>query len=170
MGRARAAMRAYVLDGHGADQAVSKLDRMIRGSEPPEMLTLFHVHFEPESGTGSYVRAGHPPAMLKLPSGRVEQLAGPGTPPLGILSDVDYRAHALELEPGSLLLLYTDGLIERRDEDLATSLARLQDALASAPSGAEQALAWLRDEFRADEGPDDVAMLAMAVSNGAASG
>jgi len=164
MGRARTAMRASVLDGRLPEQAVMRVDRMIRGADPPEMLTLFHIHCEGHSGKAEYVRAGHLPAMLKRPSGEVEQLSGSGTPPLGILEGVEFRPHPIEIEPGSLLLLYTDGLIERRGEDLTTSLARLQDAVEKGPDDAESALRWLREEFRADEGPDDVAMLAMSVT------
>ena len=65
---------------------------------------------------------------------------------------------------GSLLLLYTDGLIERRGEDLDAGLARLKGLFARAPAEAEECLQWLTSEVSADEIPDDVAMLAVATA------
>ncbi len=111
------------------------------------------------------MRAGHPPALLRLPGGEVTELAGGGTPPLGLFDDFESRSHSVEVPPGSLLLLYTDGLIERRDEDLEAGLARLKDLLRRAPAGAEECLQWLAAEVIADEIPDDVAMLAMATAD-----
>jgi serine phosphatase RsbU (regulator of sigma subunit) len=163
MGRVRPAHRAYVLDGRGPAESMGRLDRLIKEFDRPEMTTVFHLHFDPASGVAEYVRAGHPPALLRLPGGEVEQLAGEGTPPLGILADLEYAAHRVEIPPGSLLLLYTDGLIERRDHDLGVGLDRLSEALSRAPEGAEDCLEWLAAEFSADAVPDDVAMLAMAV-------
>ena len=61
-----------------------------------------------------------------------------------------------------MLLLYTDGLIERRDDDVDAGLERLRVAFAEAPAGAEECLRWLGERFSADAIPDDVAMLAMA--------
>ena len=164
MGRVRPALRAYVTDGHSPAEAMERLDRLMRESDEPQMTTVFHIHFDPADGSIEYVRAGHPPGLLRLPDGRVEMLAGEGTPPLGVLEDVEYRTHKAMVPPGSLLLLYTDGLIERRDDDVDAGLERLRTAFAEAPSGAEECLRWLGERFSADEIPDDVAMLAMATA------
>jgi serine phosphatase RsbU (regulator of sigma subunit) len=94
----------------------------------------------------------------------VNELAGAGTPPLGIASDIEYEAHRIEIPAGSLLLLYTDGLIERRGADLATSMERLKEALRHAPADAEGCLRSLGETFRIDEVADDVAMLAVVRS------
>ena len=164
MGRIRPALRAYVLDGYGPAEAVERVDRLVKEAERSEMTTLFQLHFDPGSGAAEYVRAGHPPALLRLPGGEVTELAGAGTPPLGVFDDFQGHSHPAELPPGSLLLLYTDGLIERRGEDLDAGLARLKGLLARAPAGAEECLQWLASEVSADEIPDDVAMLAVATA------
>ena len=163
MGRVRPALRAYVMDGHGPVDSLKRLDRLMKEAEREEMTTVFHLQFDPVAGTAEYVRAGHPPALLRLPDGEVRELAGSGTPPLGVLEEVEYHSHPAELPGGSLLLLYTDGLIERRDADLDAGIARLKEVLVGAPSVAEECLEHLSSEFRADEIPDDVAMLAMSV-------
>ncbi len=162
MGRLRPALRAYVLDAHGPAQATERLDRLMREFERTEMTTVFHLQYDPATGNAEYVRAGHPPGLLRLSDGEVIELGGGGTPPLGILEQMEYRSHAVQVPPGSLLLLYTDGLIERRDDDLANGLARLKWSLARGPEGAAECLDQLAEEFSAEAVPDDVAMLAMA--------
>jgi len=164
MGRLRPALRAYVLDGHGPSEAVRRLDRLMKEQGRAEMTTLFHLQYDPATRRAAYVRAGHPPALLRLADGTVVELAGRGTPPLGILDDVDFPEHAVDIPAGSLLLLYTDGLIERREVDLAEGLARLKETFAAAPDGASECLAWLERQLEPDAIPDDVAMLAMSCS------
>ena len=77
MGRIRPALRAYVLDGHGPAEALERLDRLMKESETPNMATLFHLHYDPKSGFASYVRAGHPPALLRRPTARSRNSVGP---------------------------------------------------------------------------------------------
>jgi PAS domain S-box-containing protein len=171
MGRVRTALRAYVLDGYAPADVMQRVDRLLRESGDHDMVTVFHLRLDPASGIAEYVRAGHPPALLRLPDGTVQELSGAGTPPIGILSGVDYQAHAVTIPEGSLLLLYTDGLIERPGQDLGKSLEQLKAAVARAPEGAQDLLDALREEFGADEVPDDVAMVAMSRSaNGAGGG
>jgi PAS domain S-box-containing protein len=163
MGRVRPALRGFVTDGHGPAEAIARLDALIKESDRPELTTVFHMLYDPTDRTAEYVRAGHPPALVRLPDGRVEELRGEGSPPAGVLKDVEFAVQHAEIPPGSLLLLYTDGLIERRGDDLNASLERLKRTLASAPVEAQACLDHLASEYGADEVPDDVAMLAMVV-------
>ncbi len=162
MGRIRPALRAYVLDGHGPAEALERLDRLMKESPTPHMVTLFHCHYNQASGSATYVRAGHPPALLRRADGEVAELGGPGTPPLGVLEDVEYREHRVEIPPGSLLLMYTDGLIERRNTSLRHELDRLTGLMAEAPARAAECLDWLEENLGADAVPDDIAMVAMS--------
>lgn len=162
MGRVRPALRAYVADGLAPCAAVERLDELLKESERPEMTTVFVLALDPASGSAEYVRAGHPPALLRLTDGRVRELSGGGTPPVGIFEQLDCRSHSVEVPPGSLLLLYTDGLIERRGESLEVGLERLKHLFAQAPDDPELCLQSLAGELGADAIPDDVAMLAMA--------
>jgi PAS domain S-box-containing protein len=162
MGRVAAALRAYVLDHQPPDEAVRRLARLMRQLESPQMATVLHLHVDVATGAAEYVRAGHPPGLVRLADGEVRELAGAGTPPIGILEDVDYRVHRATLPPGSLLLLYTDGLIERRDRDFEGEFQQLRAALAEAPADAAECLRWLADRFSAETNPDDAALIAMS--------
>ena len=161
MGRIRPALRAYVLDGHGPAEALERLDRLMKESATPNMATLFHLHYDPKNGSASYVRAGHPPALLRHANGEIHELRGPGTPPLGVLEEVEYREHEVEIPPGSLLLMYTDGLIERRNTSVGEELDRLKGVMGEAPSSAAGCLDWLEQNVGPDAVPDDIAMVAM---------
>ncbi len=165
MGRVRPALRAFVLDGYRPAQALEALDRLIRESERPELTTVFHLQFDPATGSAEYVRAGHPPALVRHADGEVEALDGEGTPPIGILANVEFRPHETGLEPGSLLLLYTDGLIERRGTNIHESLDRLMSAFARAPEQPDECVDWLLERFSEGAEADDVALLAMSVDS-----
>jgi PAS domain S-box-containing protein len=164
MGRVAAALRAYVLDRQPPDEALRRLNRVMREPEHPQMATVLHVQLDLSSGTAAYVRAGHPPGLLRLPDGRIERLEGEGTPPLGVFDELDYRVHTINVPPGSLLVLYTDGLIERSDRDFDVELEHLCAALGEAPGDPAGCLRWLAERFSAESIPDDVAMLAMSRS------
>ncbi len=170
MGRLRPALRGFVADGHPPAEVMRRLDALIKEADRPELTTVFYFHYDPRSRVGEYVRAGHPPAMLRLPDGSVSELRGRGGPPLGILPDIEFAVHRVEVPPGSLLLLYTDGLIERRGEDLDEALARLREAVSGCTAGAARCLDALARAYGTDRVPDDVAMLAMAVSENGAGG
>ena len=165
MGAVRTAFRTHVLDGQPPAEAVRRVDRLLQHSAgAAQMVTAFHLRLDPATGVAEYVRAGHPPALLRTPDGAVEELNGEGIPPLGISSELGYDAERVEIPAGSLLLLYTDGLIERPGEDLLRGLERLKEALRRGPSDPEGCLRSLEREFRIDEVFDDVAMLAVATT------
>jgi PAS domain S-box-containing protein len=163
MGRVRPALRAVVAEGYPPEEAIRRLDTLIRESgDGPEMATVFHLHYDPETQLGEYVRAGHPPALLRLPDGSIIDLDGRGVAPLGILEQDEFRPHEVSIPPGSLLLLYTDGLIERRGDDLGVGLERLREVFARVPAAPGPCLDQIADEYRTEQIPDDVAMLAIS--------
>ncbi|MCD6015322.1 MAG: hypothetical protein K0R88_1406 [Solirubrobacterales bacterium] len=164
MGRVRPALRAYIADGHSPCEAIERLDALLKESRRPEMTTVFLLSFDPATGVAEYVRAGHLPALLRLPDGGVQELAGRGTPPLGIFEGLDCRTHAIEIPVGSTVLLFTDGLIERRDESLEVGLERLKAHLARTPREAERCLDSFAGELDAEAIFDDVAMLVMTTA------
>jgi len=166
MGRVAATLRAYVLDGATPEQALARLNDVMRSGAAPEMATLFHLELDANTGAVRYVRAGHPPGLLRHPDGRVQRLDGEGTPPLGLFDDLAIRHEEATLPPGGVLFLYTDGLIERRDTNFDRALERLCAALADAPRSASQCVRRIADQFGAGSISDDVALLAVARANG----
>jgi PAS domain S-box-containing protein len=163
MGRLRTALRAYILDGHGPAAAVGRLDRLMGDFDELTMATLVHVKLDLATGHLEYLRAGHPPPLVRSPDGGVIELEG-GSPPLGLKRGIAFEAHSVDLEPGSVLLLYTDGLIERRSEGIGPGLAQLREALASAPTDAETCATTVLDHLGGHELDDDVALVAVRFS------
>jgi anti-sigma regulatory factor (Ser/Thr protein kinase) len=108
--------------------------------------------------------AGHPPGYVLRPDGELVQLRGKG-PPLGVTRSAAWATETLEVEDGSRLVLYTDGLIERRDETLDAGFARLEQALVLAGADTPDLIAQeLVAALRPDAGfGDDVAVLVCAL-------
>jgi PAS domain S-box-containing protein len=161
MGRLRTAFRGYMLEGSRPAAAVERLDALMGDFDEASMVTLVHLSLDPVKRRVEYVRAGHPPPLIRDPGGGVRELNGEGSPPLGVLRDPIFRSSSLELEPGSLLLLYTDGLIERPAESIAAGLARLRGALADAPESAEGCVQRVVEQLGAEALPDDIAVVAL---------
>ena len=92
----------------------------------------------PATGEFSWASAGHLPLVLRTADGAVGLLAEkPTHPPLGVAATRLRPVNTVRIEPGSRLLLFTDGLVERRGEDLDVGLERLCEAVRVAPEGAE---------------------------------
>jgi serine phosphatase RsbU (regulator of sigma subunit) len=119
------------------------------------------IVIDPAESTLSVVSAGHPPPLLRDPAGTVVPLPTATHPPLGVPGrDVDVVT--VDFAPGAVVLGYTDGLIERRDEPLDTSIDRLVGVLANTNGSVWGTVATVltamgRDD--ADRGDDDVAIV-----------
>ena len=81
--------------------------------EPGKFVTLVYAVVDPVNRELACGSAGHPPARIVLPSGRVKPMGVSGLP-LGIEPDQEYPSERVELEPGSVVVLYTDGVVEAR--------------------------------------------------------
>ncbi len=164
MGQLRTALRAYVLDGYSPPESLQRLNRLLIEFDEPQMATVLQIHFDPVSLDCRFVRAGHPPPLIRHADGSVEQAVGRACPPLGVFGDATYEETSFRLEPGSTLLIYTDGLVERRGATIEDGLDWLQNALAEAPGGAEGCLQAILEDVSGIE--DDVAMLALHLDRG----
>ncbi|MFD7701142.1 SpoIIE family protein phosphatase [Streptomyces caelestis] len=110
----------------------------------------------------AYSVAGHPPPLLVGADGAARFLTAARSPMLGLDPRPEHAGAVEPLPPGSTLLLYTDGLVERRDEDLTVGLERLRRHAAAAVHGPLEAFcdALLADQLTVDN-DDDVALLAL---------
>lgn len=159
MGQLRSALAALVAGGADALAAVQGLDLFASDVEDARFSTAAVVDIDPESGLIHVVSAGHLPPMIRRVDGRVEQVTG-GGPPLGFDPSVPRSVLAATMAPGEFLLLYTDGLVERRDEAIDVGLGRLREAMAaSTATSAEGMVDDVFDSLAADEGEDDIAVL-----------
>ncbi|KUO19509.1 SpoIIE family protein phosphatase [Streptomyces dysideae] len=161
MGQLRSAVRAFVTAGHRPGDVVASTNRLHMDLDPALLASCCYASFHPRSGRVRIVRAGHPPPLLRLPDGHAEILDVPGGPLLGIDATAHFPESELRLAPGSVLALYTDGLIERRDSDIGSDLDRLRASLARLGGDGLEDLAdgLLRDALRSSDREDDIALL-----------
>jgi PAS domain S-box-containing protein len=130
MGRLRNALRAFVSDGTTAPaELLTKLDRFVQ-AEDFTMATMLCLHVQPQTGAVVGATAGHLPVLIVPPGGAPEWLELKTAPPLGVVEVPGYADTATVVASGSRLLLYTDGLVERRVEPLDHGLARLHGIVA----------------------------------------
>ncbi len=161
MAQLRGLMRGLAWSGGGPCDVLTQADGAIDGLALGVTATALLARLEPDALL-CWSSAGHPPLMLLRPDGTVHELvADEADLLLGVDRDTKRNEHALPLSPGMTLLLYTDGLIERRGEGLDTGLARLRSVLTSLtglplPELCDQLLERMRDG--AD---DDIALLAL---------
>ena len=129
MGQLRSALAAYLLDGHSPAAALERLDRF--AAPGPGLAGSTCVCLVVDCATGSlcWASAGHPPVLLLEPEGPRYLDEGGGTV-LGVDGRPPYRQAEAVIAPGSSVLLYTDGLVERRGEVLDEGQERLARAAA----------------------------------------
>jgi anti-sigma regulatory factor (Ser/Thr protein kinase)/putative methionine-R-sulfoxide reductase with GAF domain len=128
MGQLRTGLRAYALDGHGPGETLKRLDRLLQTIRGHGMATAAYGVIAPDTGTLRLANAGHPPPVRISASGEARLMQATSAPPLGTLSYPTYREIETSLAPGETILMYTDGLVERRGEALTIGLERLRQA------------------------------------------
>jgi serine phosphatase RsbU (regulator of sigma subunit)/anti-sigma regulatory factor (Ser/Thr protein kinase) len=162
VGRLRSALRAYALEGHDAGRVVERLNRLLWAEgEDTQMATMLYVIVDPAASMVRWVNAGHPPPLV-IVEGRAEFLEGSASVPLGVLPFPTYEEVAAPLAPGSSVLLYTDGLVERPGEHIDTGLAALAAVVLDAPQDPDGLLDHiLQTLVPAGGAADDVALLTL---------
>jgi PAS domain S-box-containing protein len=162
MGQLRSALRAFALAGARPAALLRQLSGFAETVGGAMAATAIVARLQPDSGELRFACAGHPWPLLIHPSGWAEFLTSGRGVPLAVTREPLFEEGTATLEPGATLLLYTDGLTERRDEDMSAVLERLRLA-AGAAAGAP--LDTLLDAAVAATGvearPDDVALVAI---------
>ena len=165
MSQLRNALRAFAFERLKPSAAVTRLNRLLDTLPEAPFATLAFVTLDPRTGVCRYTLAGHPPPLIRYPDGRVAYLEGGRSLPLGIGGEVSYQQAVAELPPGSIVVLYTDGLIERRDRSLEEGLDVLRELVAAAPRAPEALVDYLlAHAFRDSERGDDVAVLVVSLN------
>ncbi|MGW7681696.1 SpoIIE family protein phosphatase [Kribbella sp. NPDC054772] len=162
MAQLRMAVRAYAVHDPSPVSVMNGLHELARELPVAEMVTLLYVLYDPDSGTIRFTNAGHPPALLIDPEGS-RYLEGGLAPPLGVLAQRDYSEVTQELRPGATLLLYTDGLVEKRALSIQDGLDRLRAEASGVGSAdldalCDQVLAAVPEN---GEASDDIALVAL---------
>ncbi|MBV9213083.1 MAG: SpoIIE family protein phosphatase [Actinobacteria bacterium] len=165
MGRLRDSLRASALEGASAAQATERVDRLFSSQSDESDLIATSLFMVVEHGDGrvDFSNAGHLPPLVLPPDGGAGYLTDGRSLPLGVGANGHRPAGAAMLPPGSLVLLYTDGLVERRDAGLETGLSRLERVARGAPREPEPFCDEVLERMLGGEGPaDDVAVVAVA--------
>jgi CheY-like chemotaxis protein len=155
MGEVRHALRAYAVEGHGPVEILDRLDAMLRRYHPRGLTTLCVVSLDPASGAAEIANAGHiPPLLADRTGARYVEIPGPL---LGIGLPRP-PATSLHLDPGTLMLLVTDGLIERRGSTIDDGMDLLRSVVAH-DDDLETLCDTLLERF-GQAAEDDIALLA----------
>jgi PAS domain S-box-containing protein len=161
MAQMRAAIRAYVAVDPDPVHVLTMMDRLFTAYGMGQLVTLVYLLADAAHDRVEMVNAGHPPPVVLCADGSVVQLPSTGGPPLGT-GDGDREVTTFPLRAGDLVLAFTDGLIERRDEDIDVGQQRVVDAVIALREGRltdrlERLVTAIRDHTRRD----DVAALAV---------
>ncbi len=162
MGRLRTAIRTLARLELPPAETLQQLDELMHelGQREPHFATCVYAVFDAVSGSCEIASAGHLPPLLVSPDGRSQFLDLSPSPPLGIGSG-PVHTRTFKIRNGSLLVLYTDGLVERRTSDIDEGLTRLRETFG--PGSTERPLedlckATLAGVY-ADHQRDDIAVL-----------
>jgi len=166
MGELRAALRAYAVAEPRSPAAVlGALNALVACTHGERMVaTLLYMVID-EGSLVRFASAGHLPPLLMDADGSSRFLEHRRAPPLGAEVQIDFTDWEGRLDPGSTVLLYTDGLVERRGEAIDVGLERLREALLAGPSDLERLCTHVLECAAGDrEAQDDIALLAVRLS------
>ncbi|WP_217576716.1 SpoIIE family protein phosphatase [Streptomyces sp. GbtcB7] len=173
MGRLRTAVRTLADVDLPPDELLTCLDDLVLrldreeewdgdGSRPQAAgdvgATCLYAVYDPVSSRCTIARAGHPPPALVSPDGTVEFPDLPAGPPLG-LGGFPFESAVLDLPEGSLIALYTDGLVEAADQDIEVGIEKLRRAVAAPGRTLEEICDAVLGQLLPDRPTDDVALL-----------
>lgn len=127
MGQVRNAFRAYALEGHGPAAVLARVGAVLR-HQPGRLATMFTARLDLDAGTLQFASAGHLSPLLVGPDGAASLLESAAGPPLGVPDELPMPEALTSIEPGSLLLLVTDGFVAAPDLTLADGMRRLAAA------------------------------------------
>jgi putative methionine-R-sulfoxide reductase with GAF domain len=127
MSRMRSVLRAYAVELDSPADVLSRLDRTMSHFEPNEMATVGYGIVDFATASLTFASAGHPPPVVAVPERPAELVElRPGPPICSRLANTPVDS-TIDLAPGATLIVYTDGLVERRGESITDGLERLRD-------------------------------------------
>ncbi|MEV0259669.1 ATP-binding SpoIIE family protein phosphatase [Streptomyces sp. NPDC050732] len=131
MGQLRTAVRAYARLDLPPHEVLQLLDGLAAEIDASQIATCVYAVHDPNEGSLVYASAGHLPILVRDENGTIHKAEEPTGPPLGTGGWL-HTSGSVPLGPGSTAVLYTDGLVERRSEDIDEGVASLERALAGA--------------------------------------
>ena len=161
MGQLRTAVRAYARLDLPPHEVLQLLDGLAAEIDPNQIATCVYAVHDPNEGRLAYASAGHLPILVRDPDGTVHRADASTGPPLGTGGWLHTSA-SVPFGPGSAAVLYTDGLVERRDADIDQGIEALEAAFAGATGGPQVVCDRLQRALGITaEHDDDVALLVL---------
>ncbi|MGH2683157.1 MAG: PP2C family protein-serine/threonine phosphatase [Actinomycetota bacterium] len=164
MGQVRMAFRAYALAGEAPEIVVDRTDALIQAMRLGHFSTMLYLILDPAARDLRMVRAGHPPPLLVPPRGEPRYLEGGLGVPLGVVAGAKYQPITENVEPGSVLILYTDGLVETR-EGIDEGLSRLQKSVGTSRDDPDGLCDRILEQMVGSTAHDDVALVAIRLGD-----
>jgi serine phosphatase RsbU (regulator of sigma subunit)/anti-sigma regulatory factor (Ser/Thr protein kinase) len=161
MAHLQSAVRAYAFEGLRPSVVLERTDAFAQELEQRGMATMLYAVLDPEGGTLRFASAGHPPPLVIGPERDAAYASGRTGSPLATVTFPAYEETVIPLEPGSTVLLYTDGLVERHDVPLADGMEALRTSVTAVPGEPEQLCRRLPSEVLDGAPTDDTALLAV---------
>ncbi|MGW6943954.1 SpoIIE family protein phosphatase [Streptomyces xanthophaeus] len=158
MGRLSATVRALARLDMPPAALLHQLEATLADLAEPMLATFLYVVCDPASGNCTVTRAGHPPPAVAEPDGTVRLVATPPGVPLGV-GGITFTTTEITLPPGSVLVLYTDGLIEARSSDIDDRLRELTGLLTESQQPLDQLCDSLITHLVPASADDDIALL-----------
>lgn len=158
MASLRFAIRAYAVEGDPPAEILTKLARLISLERDGQFATVVCAVIDLNAGTLTVSNAGHP-APLLVRSGRTEFVPTDIDVPVGVTGLAPYRQVTVPITRGATLLVYTDGLVERRGQSLALGLQDLENAAAHPNGALEDLLDHVLREVIPNGSSDDTALM-----------
>jgi len=167
MGRVRSALRAYSLIADDPGEALTLLDRKVGHFEAGSLTTALYAMISPDRTTLTVSSAGHLPPVLAVPNRSATLLDLAVDAPLGVGRLTSRRrTTTAALPPGAVLLCYTDGLVERRDEIIDVGIKALIGVVE--PGDPEDVCGTVMSRIGLRQPTDDIAILAVRRDSAAA--
>jgi PAS domain S-box-containing protein len=167
MGQLRSVFRSYAFEGTDPAEVLDRADRLVQTFGMAQLATAFCAQLSrigEEAWELCYANAGHPPPIARWPDGTTRFLDGARSVLIGAPQE-ERRPHAcLTVPVGSTLLLYTDGLVDRRHCAIDDCLSQLAELVRQTGGSPEELCDRITTEMAEDDRTDDIALLAIALN------
>jgi Stage II sporulation protein E (SpoIIE) len=164
MASLRYAIHAYAAQDDPPATILTKLSNLLSVTAAGQLATVLCALVDVAAHEVTVASAGHLPPLL-IDGGRAEYVHGEVGLPIGVEGGASYSSTTISAPPGATFLAYTDGLVERRDEDLDRGLSRLRQAAIGTHAGLAELLSRLVTELRHGPSEDDTAILGLRWSD-----
>ncbi len=164
MGQLRAAVRAYARLDLPPCEVLEQLDGIVSELSDNQLVTCIYGVYDPAMGELCYANAGHLPPLLVTPGETPKRLPEATGPPLGA-GAVQFGEHRVPLPSGAVIVMYTDGLVERRDRDLDTGIDTLAARMRNGSEPVQSLPGSLVGALAPEGSEDDIAILVARISD-----